>query len=505
MNAYFYGKMLPNHQLIAAAPMNYSTVKNCAYINGKWVNASKGQFFKVFNPANGQCLADVPNLGVEDVSEAIDVAEKAFQSWSNKPGKERSQFLRKWFNIITENSESIAKILSEESGKPFNEALGEVQYGNSFVEWFSEEARRINGEILSSPVSTRELMHIKQPVGVAALITPWNFPLAMITRKAGAALAAGCTCVIKPAEDTPLTALALMECAEKAGIPVGVLNVVPCDRSNAASVGQLLCENPKVGVITFTGSTAVGKLLYKQCSGSVKRIALELGGNAPFIVFKSADLKKAVLGAVGAKFRNCGQTCVSPNRFLIENAIFDEFVNAITSYIKENITFDSQSSGKMQIGPLINKAQLNKIDNIVQDAIKKGAKVHIGGKRASDVGELFYEPTVLTNITPDMICYNEEIFGPVISCTKFSDEDEAIKVANATNSGLAGYFFSKDVSQIFRVSKKIQVGMVGINEGLISTAEAAFGGVKESGLGREGSHHGIEEFVNVKYLCFGDL
>lgn len=484
---------------------SFRNLRNNAYIDGKWVQSKNGNNFKVFNPASGELISEVPNLNAEDATGAIEAASKAFKTWSTTSAKERGILLRKWFNEIDKSAADIGKILSHESGKPYAEAAGEVTYGNSFLEWFSEEARRIHGEVLSSPVSSRELMHIKQPVGVAALITPWNFPLAMITRKAGAALAAGCTCVIKPAEDTPLTALALADCAEKAGIPPGVVNVITCDRNNSMAVGTLFCESSKISIITFTGSTAVGKLLYKQCSASVKRLALELGGNAPFIVFKSADIDKAVQGAIASKFRNAGQTCVSANRFLIQNEIFDEFVAKLSKFIQENITFDSTQAGKQQIGPLINQSQLLKVDSIVKDAIQKNAEVHLGAKPATKFGPLFYEPTVLTNISEDMACYREEIFGPVVPCVKFSSEADAIKIANETNSGLAGYFYSNNLSQIFRVAKQLEVGMVGINEGIISTAEAAFGGIKESGLGREGSHYGIDEFVYIKYLCFGNL
>ncbi|XP_024080722.1 succinate-semialdehyde dehydrogenase, mitochondrial isoform X2 [Cimex lectularius] len=479
-------------------------IQNHAYINGNWVKSLSGKTFDVFNPSNGELITNVPDMNVEDVKCAVDAAAESFLTWSLTTAKERGQLLRQWYNILNENSEKLAKLVQLEAGKPFSEALGEVAYGNAFIDWFSEEARRCYGEVLCSPVKNKELMHIKQPIGVAALLTPWNFPHAMITRKAGAALAAGCTCVIKPAEDTPLTALALAEYAEKAGIPKGVINVVTCDRPSVGAVGKFLCETPLVSVITFTGSTVVGKLLFNQCAPSVKRISLELGGNAPFIVFKTADVSKAVLGAVASKFRNCGQACISANRFLIEESVFDQFVNEFTSYVKENISFEPDTQ-KQQIGPLINDMQVKKVTAIVDDAISKGAQVKLGGKVAKNKGKLYFEPTVLTNIKPDMVCYREEIFGPVAPCIKFSNEEEALRIANDTKTGLAGYFYSNDISQIFRVSKKLQVGMVGINEGAISTPEAAFGGIKESGIGREGSHYGMDEFINIKYLCFGNL
>lgn len=394
--------------------------------------------------------------------------------------------------------------MTAESGKPIIESMGEVVYGNSFVEWFAEEARRIYGEIVPSPYPNRKLMITHQPIGVAGLITPWNFPHAMITRKAGAAIAAGCTVVIKPAEDTPLTALALAKLADEAGFPKGVLNIVTCSRKNAASVGELLCKSPKVAGISFTGSTEVGKLLYAQCATGVKRIGLELGGNAPFIVFKTADLDKAVLGAMASKFRNCGQTCVSSNRFFIQEEVFDEFVKKITVAVERLVIGDGKENG-VTIGPLVNEAQLNKVSAIVEEAKSKNAKVLAGGKALPNIGKLFYAPTILSNVTTDMRIYTEEVFGPVVSLIKFKTEEEAVSIANDTSRGLAGYFYSQDLNQVFRVAKKLEVGMVGINEGMISCTEAAFGGIKESGIGREGSRHGIDDYVYMKYMCLGNL
>lgn len=383
-------------------------------------------------------------------------------------------------------------------GKPKTEALGEVSYANSFIEWFAEEARRMSGEVADSPTRTKELVFIKQPIGVVGLITPWNFPIAMITRKAGAALAAGCTCVVRPAEDTPLTALAVADLASRAGIPRGVFNVVTSDRPNAASIGKLLCQHKDVAGISFTGSTEVGKILYAQCAMGVKRLALELGGNAPFIVFDSADLEKAADGAIASKFRNCGQTCVSANRFFVQSNIVNQFLEKLLHRVDTLIPGEN-------LGPLINQAQLSKVSSIVADAVEKGAKVLRGAKALPDVGALFYSPTVLTGITPDMSVYSNEVFGPVVTIIPFETEAEAVRLANATNRGLAGYFYSENIRQAWRVARQLEVGMVGINEGIISTAEAAFGGIKESGFGREGSHHGIDDFTYIKYLCFGGL
>lgn len=475
-----------------------------AFINGEWDTASNQKTFEVKNPANGQVVGTVPDMNVDDVQKAIDAASEALKTWQKTTAKERSHILRKWYDLLNANSESIAKIMTAESGKPLIESNGEVVYGNSFVEWFSEEARRIRGETVPSPVPNRKLIIEKQPIGVVALITPWNFPHAMITRKAAAALAAGCTCVIKPAEDTPLTALTLAHLAQEAGVPKGVFNVVTCDRSNAAAVGKLLCESPQIAGISFTGSTQVGKLLYEQCARHIKRVGLELGGNAPFIVFKSANIDHAVQGAIASKFRNCGQTCVSANRFLIQEDVFDEFVNKFGIAIKSIKLGDGFQEG-ITTGPLINIAQFNKVNSIVEDAKNKGAKIVVGGAPAKQLGELFYEPTLMTNIKEDMLIYKEEVFGPVAAIIKFKTEEEAVAIANNTERGLAGYFYSEDVSQIFRVSRELELGMVGINEGMISCAEAPFGGVKESGIGREGSHHGIEEYTYYKYLCVGNL
>lgn len=500
-------KVVPRYlpQIMRSNERNMHLLRQKAYVDGNWVDAAKGITFDVINPADNSVVAKVPDMSVEDTQKAIDAAANAFKTWQDVNAKERGLLLRKWYELLAKNQSEIASIMTAECGKPIKESMGEVAYGNSFIEWFSDEARRINGEIISSSQSTKQIFVTKQPIGPVALITPWNFPHAMIARKAGASLAAGCTCVIKPAEDTPLTALAMAQLAEDAGIPKGVINVITSDRKNAPAIGKLLCQSPLIAGISFTGSTVVGKILYEQCAKGIKRIGLELGGNAPFIIFNNADLTKAVQGALAAKFRNCGQTCVAANRFLIQEDIFDKFVDQLSDSIKNTIVQGNGKDGNVIIGPLINNTQMNSIKRLVEDAVMKGAKVVLGGKPATQLGDKFYEPTVLTNITEDMNVYNQEIFGPVAVCIKFKDEDEALKIANGTMSGLAGYFYSSDVSQIFRVARKLEVGMVGVNEGIISTAEAPFGGIKESGIGREGSTHGIEDYVYIKYMCLGNM
>uniref|UniRef100_A0A182VXG9 Uncharacterized protein n=1 Tax=Anopheles minimus TaxID=112268 RepID=A0A182VXG9_9DIPT len=480
----------------AARAMHSNPLKQSqAFVNGRWVGARSGTTFDVQNPANGQVLGAVPDMNREDVQLAIDAAHEAFYepSWQNTTAKERAALLKNWHALMEKNRQEIASIMTAESGKPLVESLGEVTYGNSFVEWFAEEARRIYGEIVPSPVANRQIMMTRNPVGVAGLITPWNFPHAMITRKAAAAIAAGCTVVIKPAEDTPLTALALARLAEEAGFPKGVINVITSSRTHAAEIGQLLCRSDKVAAISFTGSTEVGKLLYRQCAEGVKRIGLELGGNAPFIVFKSADMEKALTGAMNSKFRNCGQTCISANRFLIQDEVHDEFVEKLIERIGKLAIGDGSREG-IQIGPLINQAQLTKVTQFVQDAKDKGATVRCGGQTLPKHGALYYEPTVVTDLRDNMLLYNEEVFGPVVSVVRFKTEAEALAIANGTRRGLAGYFFSNDLNQVFRVARQLETGMIGINEGLISATEAAFGGIKESGIGREGSRHGIDEY-----------
>ncbi|XP_015438345.1 PREDICTED: succinate-semialdehyde dehydrogenase [NADP(+)] GabD [Dufourea novaeangliae] len=480
-------------------------LKDLAYINGKWVGASSKQMFPVHNPVDKSIINNVPDMDVVDTRAAIDAASKAFESYRATSARDRSNLLRNWYNLMVKHSEDLAQILTKENGKSLAESRAEINYGNSFIEWFSEEAKKVDGEVLQGGDPSRHLFLLRQPVGVAALITPWNFPHAMITRKAGAALSVGCTCVVKPSEDTPLTALAMAELAEKAGFPNGIFNVVTTSQKNSPSVGKELCEHPKVRVLSFTGSTAVGKILYRQCASTMKRLSLELGGNAPFIVFDSAQLDIVIKGAMASKFRNTGQTCVSANRFFVQAGIFDRFVENFLAKINTEIKMGDGSKKDITHGPLTKESQLHSVHGLVTDAVKKGAKVHCGGKPLPELGPLFYAPTLITNVTEDMVIYNKEIFGPVAVINKFDTEAEVIQKANDTPVGLAGYFYSLDVSQIFRVAKALEVGMVGVNEGLISCAEAAFGGVKESGIGREGSKHGVDEYVDIKYVCIGNI
>lgn len=475
-----------------------------AYVNGEWVDSTSNEYFEVKNPADLSVVGRVPDMSVKDVQLAIDSAAEAFNKWKTTTAKERSQLLRRWYDLMVEHQKEIAEIITAEAGKPISESVGEVVYGNSFVEWFSQQSRNLRGDIVPSPVHSKKILVEHHPIGVVGLITPWNFPHAMITRKASAALSVGCTCVIKPAEDTPFTALAIAKLAEEAGIPKGVINVVTSSRDKAPGVGKLLCESPKVAGISFTGSTQVGKILYQQCAIGIKRIGLELGGNAPFIVYNSANIDKAVEGALNAKFRNCGQACVAANRFLIQEDIHDEFVDKLIKEIKK-LKVGNGTSPDVNLGPLINEAQLEKVNGFVEDAVSKGASVVVGGKHANHLGALFYEPTVISNIKENMLLYNDEVFGPVVTIIKFKTEEESLKIANSTDRGLAGYFYSQDISQIFRVSNLMEVGMVGVNEGMISTTEAPFGGVKQSGIGREGSHLGTEDYTYVKYTCIGNL
>ncbi|XP_054736239.1 glutarate-semialdehyde dehydrogenase [Anastrepha obliqua] len=481
-----------------------SLVQTKAFIDGNWVKAQNNEEFEVFNPANGAVIGSVPNMDPKDANQAVHAAKKAFElsEWSKMTAKERSSLLKKWYHLIEKNADELASIMSAESGKPINEARGEVTYGNAFVEWFAEEARRICGEVVPSPTKDREIIVLKQPLGVAALITPWNFPMAMITRKAGAALAAGCTIIIKPAEDTPLTALALVKLAEQAGFPNGVINIITTNK--AAPIGELFCKSPDVKGISFTGSTEVGKWLFRNSSDGIKRLSLELGGNAPFIVFNSANLEIAVNAALSCKFRNCGQTCISANRFFLQEEIHDKFINLLKQRV-ETLKIGEGSEPGVQIGPLINTMQFNKVNAFVEDARLKNANIISGGKPLTNLGNLFYSPTIITDVPVNAKLYTEEVFGPVVSIVKFKTEEEVINAANNSNRGLAGYFFSENIQQVFRVAKLLEVGMVGVNEALISAAEAPFGGVKESGIGREGCHHGIDEYVEIKYVCMGNL
>uniref|UniRef100_A0A8C6YV61 Succinate-semialdehyde dehydrogenase n=2 Tax=Nothoprocta perdicaria TaxID=30464 RepID=A0A8C6YV61_NOTPE len=418
--------------------------------------------------------------------------------------QERSALLRRWYELVMESQDELARIITAENGKPLKEAQGEVLYSASFLEWFAEEARRVYGDIIPASGKDRRILVLKQPVGVAAVITPWNFPSAMITRKVGAALAAGCTVVVKPAEDTPLSALALGELANQAGIPAGVYNVVPCSRQQAPAVGEVLCTDPSVAKISFTGSTATGKILLKLAAGTVKRVSMELGGHAPFIVFDSANVDRAVAGALVSKYRNTGQTCVCANRFLVQKGIHDKFVEKFAKAIERELHVGNGFDAKTTQGPLINEKAVEKVERHISDAVSQGASIVTGGKRHS-LGKNFFEPTLLSNVTTKMLCTQEETFGPLAPVIKFETEEEAVAIANAANVGLAGYFYSEDPAQIWRVAEQLEVGMVGVNEGIISSAESPFGGVKESGLGREGSKYGIDEYLEIKYICFGGL
>lgn len=478
-----------------------SLLKSRAYINGDWVSANNAKTYAVINPATLEVITHVSDMGADEVHDAIAKAETAMQSWKSKTAKQRSSVLKAWFSLIMQNQADLAKIITLECGKPLAESMGEVVYGASFIEWFAEEAKRAYGDTIPAHGNDKRLMTIKQPVGVCAAITPWNFPIAMITRKCAPALAAGCSIIVKPAEATPLSALALAELGERAGIPAGVFNVVTA--SHGAEVGKALCENQIVRKLSFTGSTAVGKILLHQCADTVKRVSMELGGNAPFIVFDDADLEAAVQGALASKYRNSGQTCVCANRFLVQAGIYDAFVEKFEQAVKTLKIGNGLDEGVNQ-GPLINQAALDKVESLVSDAIAHGAKTVCGGKRAAGEG-VFYESTILSGATRDMDIFSNEIFGPVAPVFKFNDEAEAIDMANDTEFGLAAYFYSRDIGRCMRVAEGLEYGMVGINEGIISTEIAPFGGIKESGLGREGSKAGLEEYLETKYMCLGGI
>lgn len=479
--------------------------KPSAFIGGKFCSSGSGESFDIINPANGKVVSRAANCNQSDAEAAVKCANEAFKIWGFKTtAKERSVILTKWYELMMENKKELAQILTAEMGKPLPEAEGEINYAAGFFDWFSGEARRIHGEIIAAPTAGKQIFHYKEPVGVAAMITPWNFPAAMITRKVGAALASGCTCVVKPAEDTPLSALAMAELGKRAGVPDGVFNVLPSARNQAAEIGKYFCTTPDVATISFTGSTAVGKLLLKQSADSVKRVSLELGGNAPFLVFDSADLDLAIKGAMVSKFRCSGQTCVCANRMIVQAGVYDEFTDKLAKAMKTELKVGDGAEPGVTQGPLINSRAAEKVEQLVSDAKQKGAKILTGGARHA-LGGSYFEPTLLTQVTRNMHVAQEEIFGPVAPVMKFETEEEAIEIANETRSGLAGYFYSADVAQIFRVARRLEVGMVGVNEGMISTQEAAFGGVKESGLGRESSHHGIDEYTQVKYVCLGGL
>ncbi|WP_152221193.1 NADP-dependent succinate-semialdehyde dehydrogenase [Pseudomonas sp. SCB32] len=467
-----------------------------AFIDGRWCDADDGRSLDVHDPATGERLGSVPLMGGAEAMRAIEAANAALEGWRAKTAKERAQILRRWFELLLEHEEDLARLMTFEQGKPLHEALGEIRYAASFIEWFAEEGKRIYGDVIPSPAADKRLLVIKQGIGVCAAITPWNFPAAMITRKAAPALAAGCTMVIKPANETPFSALALVALAERAGIPAGVLSVVTGD---APAIGAQLTGHPLVRKLSFTGSTPVGRLLMGQCAETIKKVSLELGGNAPFIVFEDADIEAAVEGALIAKYRNAGQTCVCVNRFYVHDAVYERFSARFVERVRELAVGHGAEQGT-QIGPLITDKAVAKVQSLVDDATAKGAELVLGGKPHARGGN-FFEPTVLGSIRPGMDLLQDEIFGPVAALVRFSSDAEVIELANDTLYGLAAYFYSRDLARVFRVAERLEYGMVGVNTGLISNEVAPFGGVKQSGLGREGSKYGIEDYLEIKYLC----
>ena len=470
-----------------------------AYINGQWTAGRQAPKFTVYNPYDQSPLAELPDLGTEDTRAAIEAAAEALPRWRSKSAAGRAKLLKKWFQLIHRHVDDLALLLTTEQGKPLLEARGEVLYGASFVEWFAEEARRAYGDVIPGPGRGLRILTLKQPIGVVGAITPWNFPNAMITRKIAPALAAGCTVVVKPAEATPLSALALAELAERAGFPPGVINILTSNQP--AAVGAELCRHPLVRKLSFTGSTRVGKILMRQCADTVKKLSLELGGNAPFIVFDDADLEAAVAGAIQSKYRNAGQTCICVNRIYVQNGIYERFVEAFQMAVRQ-LEMGNGLDEDVVIGPLINRAAVDKVDRLVRDAVERGAEVVLGGEVATGN---FYPPPVLLESRPDMALHREEIFGPVAAVYRFETEAEVLELANATDYGLACYFYGRDYARIWRVAEALEYGMVGINTTQISTAVAPFGGVKESGIGREGSKYGLEEFMEIKYMCLGGV
>ncbi|NNC77383.1 MAG: NAD-dependent succinate-semialdehyde dehydrogenase [Woeseiaceae bacterium] len=475
-------------------------LKSQAYIDGSWVDADSGETLDVDNPATGKVIAKVAKCGKAETRRAIAAAERAQVDWRKKTAKERSAVLREWFDLMMDAQEDLAQILTAEQGKPLAESRGEIAYGASYIEWFAEEAKRIYGDTIQPPSADKRVVVIKQPVGVVACITPWNFPNAMLTRKIAPALAAGCTVVCKPANATPLSAFAFAELAERAGIPKGVINIVA---GKTREIGGELTSNPTVRKLTFTGSTEVGKTLMEQCAGTVKRTSMELGGNAPFIVFDDADLDEAVKGAIICKFRNAGQTCVCANRILVQDGVYDEFTKRL-QVATESLKVGNGAEDGVAVGPLINEGAANDVIEFIEDAVAKGANVVIGGGR-SDRGDCFIQPTVLTNVNKKMRVFSEEIFGPVAPIFHFKTEEEAIQMANDTEVGLASYFYSRDIGRIWRVGEALEYGIVGINEGIISNEMAPFGGIKESGQGREGSKYGLDDYTEIKYMCMGGI
>ena len=479
---------------------NQSLLKQKCYIDGQWCDANNSETIEVTNPANGDVIAHVPKMGAEETRTALAAAEKAQIGWRNMLAKERSVILRRWFDLMMENQEDLAQLMTLEQGKPLVESRGEIAYAASFLEWFAEEGKRVHGETIPQHQVDKRILVIKQPVGVCVAITPWNFPSAMITRKVGPALAAGCAVVVKPATQTPLSAFALCELAEQAGVPPGVLSALT---GSSSEIGSEMTSNPVVRHLSFTGSTEVGRLLMKQCSNSIIKVALELGGNAPFIVFDDADVDAAVEGAIMSKYRNAGQTCVCSNRIYVQDGVYDEFAEKLSTQVAEMQVGSGFEKGIVQ-GPLIDMAAVEKVEEHIADAISKGADLKLGGKRHA-LGGSFFQPTILTNVSSDMKVAREETFGPLAPLFRFSEENDAIRQANDTEFGLAAYFYSRDLARTWRVSEGLEYGMVGINTGIISNEIAPFGGIKQSGIGREGSTHGIEEYLEMKYLCVGGI
>ena len=477
-----------------------SLLRHQCYIDGAWVDSDQGDTIAVTNPADGAHLGTVPAMGPAETRRAIEAADAAWGPWRAKTGKERAQALRAWFELMMANQEDLAVLMTAEQGKPLAEARGEVAYAASFIEWFAEEGKRVYGDTIPTHGPDKRIIVIKEPIGVVAAITPWNFPAAMITRKCAPALAAGCPVVIKPASETPLSALALAELADRAGIPKGVLNVVT---GAGSAVGGELTANPTVRKLSFTGSTEIGKVLMAQCAATVKKTSMELGGNAPFIVFEDADLDAAVAGAMMSKYRNTGQTCVCANRILVQDGVYDEFSGRLSQAVS-GLIVGPGLKGETHQGPLINQAAVDKVEEHIADAAAKGARIVVGGKRHA-LGGTFFEPTIIADVTPDMLVSREETFGPLAPLYRFSTDDEAVAMANDTEFGLAAYFYSRDIGRVWRVADALEYGIVGINEGIISTEVAPFGGMKESGIGREGSKYGIDEFVEIKYLCMGGI
>lgn len=481
-----------------------SLIKDKAFINGEWSTAHSGRVFSVTNPATGELIAQVPDMDEIDTDLAIESAHNAWASWRAVPVKQKSILLRRWFDLVMSAQEDLARLMTAEQGKPLAEARGEVAYGASYIEWFAEEAKRIYGDTIPSASDDKRVVVIKQPVGVVGAITPWNFPNAMIARKIAPALAAGCPVVAKPAEDTPLSSLALAELAKRAGIPDGLINIVTCSREQAARVGAALTGSEKVRKISFTGSTQVGKILMRQAADSVKKVSMELGGNAPFVVFDDADLDAAIEGVIASKYRNTGQTCVCANRIIVQDGIYEAFLEKLSSRVAQFKVGNGLEVDDAVQGPLINAAAVDKVERHIKDAVDKGARVVTGGQRHA-LGGTFFEPTILADVTTDMAVTYEETFGPVAPIYRFESEAEAIALANDTEFGLAAYFYSRDVGRVWRVAEALEVGIVGVNEGIISSEMAPFGGVKQSGQGREGSKYGLDDYLEIKYLCMGGI